>query len=181
MLGLFQNNLGLVYSCISYYFGNDVLKDKEIVRRGMVGLWKAIRSYDSNRSSFSTWGWIWIRKEVQKELREREKERRMNVVVVSLEEIREKEGDFWYNFDFEERILWKELRRILREFLDKYLTEIEKEVVVRRLMYEDSFDKICKDLELSKRKAYKIFEKGISKLRKNKTELILKLGFDRGI
>lgn len=173
MLGLFQNNLGLVYSCISHYFGSDFLKDEEIVQRGMVGLWKAVKSYDVSKGSLSTWAWIWIRKEVQEELKERW--RNSCGLFISLEELMEEGKCFGYNVSFERGIFRKELREILRRFLDEHLTEEEKEVIVRRLLYNDSFDEICAVLELDKKRVYKLFEKGMEKLRKNKEKLMVML------
>ncbi|MEO0230440.1 MAG: sigma-70 family RNA polymerase sigma factor [candidate division WOR-3 bacterium] len=177
-LGLFQNNTGLVYSCISHYFGKEVLKDEEIVQSGMVGLWKAIRSYDTSKGSLSTWAWIQIRKEVQEELKRRQW--RGCDLFVSLEELTEKGKIFGYSINFEKRIFRKELREVLKQFLDEYLTEEEKEVIVRRFLYNDSFDEICNALELDKRRAYKLFERGMKKLREHKEKLAMLLGLGKG-
>lgn len=160
----FFKNKGLVFSCIKTYFGVEATFDNDVVQAGYEGLWKALLRHQKDKSKLGQWVWIWVRKEVQKQLRG---------VCDDVCEL----GDVADSVEgVDEEIYTRELNVIIKEFLNKYLNELEKEVIVRRVMYEDSFELIEERLGVRRKKLYKAYGKAMKKLKKRKAELLQMLG-----
>ena len=58
-----EQNLGLVGHTLKVYFGQ-LCGDEDAWNDGVIGLARATRNYDPNRSSFSTYAINWIRSEI---------------------------------------------------------------------------------------------------------------------
>lgn len=160
----FFKNKGLVFSCVKTYFGAEMAFDDDVVQAGYEGLWKALLRYQKDRSKLGQWAWLWVRKEAQKQLRG------VCDDVGELTDVADSAGGV------DEDIYVREIHVIIKGFLNKYLNELEKEVIVRRVMYEDSFEVIEEKLGVRRKKLYKVYRKAMKKLKKRKEELLQMLG-----
>lgn len=164
---LYLSNQNLVYSCMKKYFWDGVVWDEDLVQSGFEGLWKALLRYDKEKSAIGNWAWFWIRKEVQRALKMVDTD-----IVIDLEgqidRISSEEKSV------EEVVYEKELRGILCEFLNMCLTELEKEVLVRKIMYEENFWVIGDKVGLGIKDVQVVFENALEKVR-SKKELLRKM------
>ena len=67
-----EENMNLVYFIIHKYYPT-FAADEDIVQSGMLGLCKAVNTFDENKSTFSTYASACIRNEIAKEFTARKK------------------------------------------------------------------------------------------------------------
>lgn len=67
---LIQKHIGLVHSCMTSVLGVTSLNEDDVFQAGMIGLWKAIRTFDESRNiKFSSYASMCIRREMHKEVK----------------------------------------------------------------------------------------------------------------
>lgn len=89
MMKKIEENMNLVYFIIHKYYPT-FINDEDIVQSGMLGLCKAVNTFDESKSTFSTYASTCIRNEIAKEFTARKKHKG----VLSLEyETQTNDGD----------------------------------------------------------------------------------------
>lgn len=80
---LFESNVNLVYYIVNKYFYN-FRGDDDVIQSGLIGLWKACKSYDPDKSKFATYASKCILNQIR--LYFRHESKYTNNVSVSLDE-----------------------------------------------------------------------------------------------
>jgi RNA polymerase sporulation-specific sigma factor len=85
------DNKKLVHLVLNQYF-NSFRDDEDMIQAGMIGLWKAIKTYDKTKAAFSTYAAKVIKSQILMELRPVRKNNKLNPVsietlIISEEEI----------------------------------------------------------------------------------------------
>lgn len=95
---LFHENIKLVYWSIKHYYPQYIY-DEDVTQCGMIGLWKASKSYDPEKSKFATYAIKCILNEINMHFRKEGRHKRN--VQVSLDELVDisNEGDEVSRYD----------------------------------------------------------------------------------
>ena len=119
---LFHENIKLVYWLIRKYYPQCIYDD-DVIQSGMIGLWKASKSYDPEKSKFATYAVKCILNEIKMHFRRESRQKRN--VEVSLDELVDisNEGDEVSRYD-----LTKDLTQLF--CMDTYtLTDTELSIL----------------------------------------------------
>ena len=119
---LFHENIKLVYWLIRKYYPQCIYDD-DVIQSGMIGLWKASKSYDPEKSKFATYAVKCILNEIKMHFRRESRQKRN--VEVSLDELVDisNEGDEVSRYD-----LMKDLTQLF--CIDTYtLTDTELSIL----------------------------------------------------
>ena len=119
---LFHENIKLVYWLIRKYYPQYIYDD-DVIQCGMIGLWKASKSYDPEKSKFATYAVKCILNEIKMHFRRESRQKRN--VEVSLDELVDisNEGDEVSRYD-----LTKDLTQLF--CMDTYtLTDTELSIL----------------------------------------------------
>lgn len=150
---LIQSNMGLVYSKVNNYFVNGFLNADDLIQVGTIGLWKAIKTYDCNKSAtFATYATTCINNEIRMLLRKQRKYNKLNCVSLSHILHEDKDGkalsvdDILYDFKSNEAFRNIEINEIITEKL--CFSEIEKKIISLRLQNKTQIE-IAKELKYS--------------------------------
>lgn len=150
---LIQHNMGLVYNKVNSYFVNGSFNSDDLIQVGTIGLWKAIKTYDCNKSAtFATYATTCINNEIRMLLRKQQKYNKLNCTSLSHVLHEDKDGetlrvnDILYDFKSNEAFRNIELNEIITEKL--CFSEIEKKIITLRLQNKTQME-IAKELKCS--------------------------------
>lgn len=109
---------------------------EDLVQEGMIGLMKAIRSFDENRSAcFSTFASLCIKRQIITAVKNYNSEKNKNLNAAmqgdgysELEELIRYSRPSLKYYTPEQIVIGKELMKLLKSFLKKNLSELEKDV-----------------------------------------------------
>lgn len=166
---LIQSNMGLVYKKVNSYFVNGYLNSDDLIQAGTIGLWKAIKTYDFNKSaSFATYATTCINNEIRMLLREQQKYNRLNYISLSSILHENVDGDtlhvddILYDIKSIEAFRNIEIIEIMNEKL--CFSEIEKKVINLRLQNKTQIE-ISKELQFSQSYVCRIMKRCEKKLK----------------
>ena len=71
---MIEDNMNLVYFTINKFYPT-LIKDEDIIQCGMIGLWKAINTWDENVSKFANYACRCIGYEINNELKRRKRQK----------------------------------------------------------------------------------------------------------
>lgn len=154
---LFHENIKLVYWLIRKYYPQCIYDD-DVIQSGMIGLWKASKSYDPEKSKFATYAVKCILNEIKMHFRRESRQKRN--VEVSLDELVDisNEGDEVSRYD-----LTKDLTQLF--CMDTYtLTDTELSILhLKSKGYKDA--EIGSKLNLSQSYVCRVKNIAYSKLK----------------
>ena len=141
---ILEDNMGLVFLLAKSFNPRNENEFDEFVQLGRIGLWKAYKKHDPQRSVFSTTAWHFIRWEILRHLEKRSKES--------------------YELD-ENLIAGKSTEDSLWEYLPPTLSDIEKKVVELRLVDNRTFLNIGEVMGYSRGWANNIYRAALEKIK----------------
>lgn len=140
---LIESNTGLVISIAKHFKPRNPTELDEYVQLGRIGLLKAIRKYDPEKSKLSTYAWYYIHGEISKHITS--ESRRVHTVELT---------DHAQDYDTEN----------ILECFPNTLTEIESEIINMRLK-NHSFAEIGKFFGRTRFWANKNYNEALNKIR----------------
>jgi RNA polymerase sporulation-specific sigma factor len=136
---LIEENMGLVISVVNSFKPQNQTEREDYVQAGRIGLWKAIKNYDSKKGAvLSTYAWNPIRWEIIKEIKSLKKSRYKPLSFTNSPNYSMKEG-FWEilppSFSDEE-VLLLDLRRMGYKLSEMAEISGRKNSYVKRVFYK---------------------------------------------
>lgn len=154
---LIQKNMDIVYAKARYFFIKG-LDREDVIQEGLVGLYKAIRDYQEDRSaSFRGFAQLCIHRQLVSAIKRanRQKHIPLNSSTSIDRSIDFNEGSRSYkeiipnnDRDLEDRYIYKEQLNLLFKVLDETLTNLEKEVFLQYLENR-SYQEISENLNVN--------------------------------
>ena len=154
---LINENMDIVYAKARYFFIKGLDRD-DVVQEGLVGLYKAVRDYRSDRAaSFRGFAQLCIHRQLVSAIKRanRQKHSPLNCSTSIDRSIDYGESNRSYleiisnkEEDLEERYIYQEQLRLLFKAIDEELTDLEKEVFMQYLENR-SYQEISANLQVN--------------------------------
>lgn len=136
---LFEKNINLVYFTVNKYY-SDLKDDDDLIQEGMIGLYRACKTWDPSKSTFSTYAVAVILNALRYELRKRNKQYN---TICSIDDIIE-DGDNCYSlhdllFDTRNTIDSIEFKIVFQQIFNS-LSKKEKTIISLLMQGDKQFE-----------------------------------------
>ena len=165
-----NDHIGLVISIAKRFMSSGIALE-DLVGEGMVGLMKAIKKYDPEKSAFSTYATFWIEREIRRAVNKK-RENDLLFMEVELKDVPEKREGLTEDLKMvlrrvvEEKLMGREARVVQMKFgLPPYEKPMTLQEIGKQLERKGEDRKLNGKIGLSKQRVKQIYEEAMAKLK----------------